>query len=428
MTHPKATKERLVEIVNRTFFQPGLFKLIRALALAIIGLGWCVGSVALAADPSVNIVAPSNEFGDVGATLGNVWDMNSLNDIAWTQPDSKNRTVQYTLKSAADPSVPPGGSGFVLRGVTPKGSDLVTAFYTNSQVSIPGNIYRYLIYRLYIAPHQPNEAGIERSNSRYLFSSQWGSNWPVQAFPYRRYSIPQRLGCPPSDAYGDWCTFFVDLAQPNLTGPGSPNPWNWGQPGASIEAFGLWPHENWCDSQCNPSGDSPDYFYLDYVYLVGEIVAKAPNYLYQIKWNATDPDGGLLISTLYYQRRDEILTPAQSPACNAANLASAWTFIGTNDITLAGQPSQHRVFLPLIFKTQVSNNTFGSGLEGPHNQTFSWNLANDTLYPRNKAYYICVVVEDSDGHKSYQVSSAPIFKAPPQADLVFTGLATDLLK
>jgi hypothetical protein len=321
----------------------------------------------------------------------------------------------------------------VLRGVTPKGSDLATAFYTNSQASIPGHIYRYLIYRMYLAPLQPYEIAetgdiIERSNSRYLFSPRWGSNWLVEAFPYRRYSDPQRLSCPPGDAYGGWCTFFVDLAQPNLTGPGSPNPWNWGQPGVRIEAFGLWPHENWCDSRCDPSGDSPDYFYLDHVYLLGEIVAKAPDYLYTIRWNVTDVDGGPLVSRLYYQRRDEILTPAQSPSCNAANLATAWTLFGTTSITLTPQPVQNRIFLPFIFKTQINSTPFGSGVVGSYNQAFNWNLTSNTVYPRNKAYYVCVVVEDSDGHKSYQVSSAPVFKAPPPADIVFSGLTTDLLK
>lgn len=402
-------------------------KQLRSLILAIIGFGLILHHPAMAADPAVNVVAPSNEFGDAGAALGNVWDMNSVSDVTWKQPDANNRAVQYTLKSATDPSVPAGGSGFVLRGVTPKGSDLVSAFYTNSQVSIPSQIYRYLIYRLYIAPHQPDEIGIERSNSRYLFSPQWGSNWQRDAFPYRRYSVPQRLGCPPTNAYGDWCTFFVDLARTDLTGPGSPNPWNWGQPGVRVEAFGLWPHENWCDSICDPSGDSPNYFYLDYVFLTGEIIAKPPNYKYTIRWNVSDPDGGQLNSTLYYQQRDEILTPAQSPSCSSANIITDWTAIpnGATSITASSLP--HRIFLPLVNSKQASNK-FGSGVVGSFNQSFEWDLTDHNQYPRSKAYYICVAVEDGNGNKSYQVSSAPVFKVPKSADLVLTGLSTDLVR
>lgn len=412
-------EKRWGERMKRFFYQISSFKLMRAFTLAVAMLGLSVSQVALAADPSANVVAPSNEFGDVGAALGNVWDMNSLSDIAWTQTDSKNRKVQYTLLSAGNPGVPAGGSGWVLQGVTPKGSDLATAFYTNSQVSLPSNIYHYLIYRLYLAPHQPDEAGIQLTNARLLYSSQWGSNWQVEAFPYRRYSRPQRLECPPPfTAYGGWCTFFRDLAQPDLIGPGSPNPWDWGQPGARVEAFGLWPHENWCDSKCDPSGDSPNYFYLDYVYLLGEIVAKEPDYTYTVKWNVGDPDGGQLISTLYYQRQDEILTPAQSPTCNAGNLASAWTPIlgGATSIDLGTAPSQYKLYLPLISKSTTAN-TFGSGVVGPFNQSYSWNLSDNNTYPRSKAYYVCVVVEDSDSNKTYQVSSAPVFKAP--AETVF---------
>jgi hypothetical protein len=270
-----------------------------------------------------------------------------------------------------------------------------------------------LIYRLYLAPHQPDEAGIQLTNARLLYTSQWGSNWLTEAFPSRRYSRPQRLECPPAGtAYGGWCTFFIDLAQSNLNGPGSPNPWVWGQPGARVEAFGLWPHENWCDSSCNPSGDTPNYFYLDYVYLTGNIVAKQPDYNYEIKWNVSDLDGGQLTSVLYYQQQNEILTPAQSPACNTANLASNWTAIpgGTSNITLSGVISPHKLFLPLILKN-TTNSTFGSGNEGPFNQSFVWNLSSGA-YLSGKVYYVCVVVEDSDGNKSYGVSLAPVVKVP----------------
>jgi hypothetical protein len=308
--------------------------------------------------------------------------------------------------------VPAGGSGFVLRGAAPKGSDLASAFYTDSSISIPSQLYRYLIYRSYIAPHQPGEEGIQLSNARLLYSSQWGSNWHAEAFPFRRYSKPQRLECPaPKTAYGGWCTFFVDMWQ-DLYVAGGPNPWDWGKPGARVESFGLWPHENWCDSTCAPSGDTPDYFFLDFVYLTGEIVAKSPNYNYTVKWQVGDADGGQLTSTLYYQQRDELLLPSQSPPCNASNLATAWTPIpgGTTTISVPGPSSTpYRVFLPIIAKNQ--SNIFGSGIIGPFNQSFVWSLASGTFI-EGKSYYVCVEVQDSNAHKSYGVSSAPVIKAP----------------
>ncbi|HXV42107.1 MAG TPA: hypothetical protein VEC96_03525, partial [Anaerolineae bacterium] len=393
--------------------QPGLLMAVRTLILAILGFGLGFNDVALAADPTGTVVAPSNEFGDAGAALGNVWDMNSLGDVAWTQPDANNRTVQYTLHPANAPGVPPGGNGWVLRGVTPRGSDLATAFYTNSTVSIPSHIYRYLIYRSYLAPHQPNELGIQLTNARILYSSQWDSNWQAVAFPNRRYSKPQRLECPPpKTAYGGWCNFFVDLSQ-NLYVAGGPNPWDWGQPGATVEAIGLWPHENWCNSTCAPSGDSPDYFYLDFVYLTGEIVAKAPAYNYTVRWNIADADGGQLVSSLYYQQQDEIRLPAQSPSCTAANLATAWTPIpgGTTSVTVGAAPAQpYRFFLPLLFKGNF--NAFGSGVVDPSNQSFTWNLSTGA-YIEGKVYYVCVVVQDSQGNKNYLASSAPVIKVPP---------------
>lgn len=386
--------------------------MVQILALAVIGLGWYADHIALAAEPTASVKAPSNEVGDVGATLGNVWDMNGLNDIAWTQPDSRNRTVQYSLHPANDPIVPPGASGYVIRGTSPKGSDLATAFYTNASVSIPSQIYRYLIYRSYIAPHQPDEAGIQLTNARLLYSSDWSSNWQETAFPTRRFSKPQRLECPPpKTAYGGWCTFFVDLSQ-NLYVSG-PNPWDWGQPGARVEAFGMWPHENWCNSVCAPSGDTPNFFFLDFVYLTGEIVAKLPDYKYTVKWHVADADGGLLTSTLYYQEQAELRLPSQSPACNASNLATAWKPIpgGTTTISIPSAP--YRAFLPFL-GSPLSNNTssFGSGIIGPYNQAFEWNLAS-SAYVEGKVYYVCVVVQDSNGHKNYQASSAPVIKAPP---------------
>lgn len=377
-------------------------KMIKALLLALATLILNFNGIALADDPGVNLAAPTANLGDLGAALGDVWNMDSTGDVVWTQPDSSNRTVEYTLENNVA-----GAYGQALRGEAPKGSDLASAFYADADLSLPGQVYRYLIYRAFIPPHQPNESGVQFTNGRILFSSEWGANWQGEPFENRRYSKPYAI-C----GYGQWCVYYFDLTQ-NLNGPGSPNPWNWGQPGAAVKAFGLWPHENWATSGGNPSGDSPDYFYLDYAYLTGEIVASpTTGYNYTVRWLVSDADGGLLTSNLYYQEQNELLTPAQSPACNAANLNSNWTAIpgATSTISLAALPN--RVFLPVILKPgQAQSSPFGSGVVGAYNQSFTWNLSSAT-YTEGKVYYVCAVVEDSDGNRSYGVSSAPVIKAP----------------
>jgi hypothetical protein len=338
----------------------------------------------------------------------------------WKQPSSNGSTTQYTLQTAGTASVP-GGYGLVLRGVTPSGKDLASAFYVDSSVSIPGNIYKYLIYRSAIAPFEGGDSGFQLTNARILYTSQWGtaSNWLTQAFPNRRSSQSQHL----CNSYGQFCTYFVDLSQ-DINGATSPNPWDWGQPGASIKAFGLWPHEQWCNG--NPctggSGDSPNYFYLDYVYLAGEIVAKSPAYTYDVRWNVNDPDGGAIDSTLYYQEIDEILTPAQSPTCDPNDMTgSGWTSITpgvTSSIDLsAGGP--FKIYLPLIIKSPSSvpppTNGFGSGVVGPYNQTYSWDLSGGA-YTIGKVYYVSVLVDDGGGNPTCSVSSAPVIKAPDVAN------------
>lgn len=378
---------------------PNKFRQFRvALPLFLLTLFCFTARQVRADNPAVTVVAPSHEIGDLGAALGNTWTMNSEADIAWTQPDSSGAAVEYTLRSGIS-----GAYGQILEGRTPKGSDLASAFYTNANVELPDQTYRYLIYRSYIAPQKAGEAGDQRTNGRILYASSWGPNWLLQAFPQRRYSRPHSI-C----GYGRWCVYFFDLRQ-NINGAGSPNPWDWGQPNALVKAFGLWPHENWATPSNDPSGDSPDYFYLDYLYLTGPIVTSPPpNSRYTVRWNTADPDGGWVTSKLYYQERNELLLPSQTPACNAS--LNGWTAIpgATTSIMLPGLPRQ--LFLPLILKNNLGGG-FGSGVVGPYNQSFEWNLAS-SVYQTGKVYYVCVEVTDQQGHKSYDVSLAPVIKVP----------------
>ncbi len=373
-----------------------LTKIVAAALLGLILLAGLSGP-ALADSPSVSIAAPSQAQGDMGAALGDVINGSSLSEIKWVQPDASSRTVQYNLSSG-----PTGTYGTALRGVTPKGSDLATAFYTSSSTSIPGSVYKYLVYRSWVKPHQSGEAGIQFTNGRILYASNWGSNWFFEAFPYRRYSKPYAM-CD----YGGWCVYFFDLRQ-NINGPGSPNPWQWAT--GSIKAFGLWPHENWATGSGNPSGDSPDEFYIDYLYLTGDIVSL--NDQYTIKWNVSDRDGGLIRSNLYYKESNELLLPSQSPACNAGNI-NTWTSLQANadSITLTALPAlPYRVFLPIIIKSPVASG-FSDGQIGPSNQDYVWTLT-DGVFTEGKVYYVCVEAVDPQNNKSYAVSSAPVIKTP----------------
>jgi len=161
--------------------------------LALLSSAALFASAGLAADPTVTVEAPSNEIGDVGAARGNVWDMSSTSDISWTQPDASNRNIDYSVAAGQS-----GAYGSALRGEHPKGSDLASAFYTNSSLSIPGNIYRYFLYRAWIAPQQPGEGGRtpESTNGRVLYTTQWGTpdNWETLAYPDLGV-IPNRILC-----------------------------------------------------------------------------------------------------------------------------------------------------------------------------------------------------------------------------------------
>ena len=365
---------------------------------------------ALADEPTVTIVAPSHEIGDAGAALDNVWDMNSVDDIVWKQPNSSGQTVQYSV----DPSV--GDTyGSALRGETPEGSDLASAFYVDSDVSIPSNVYRYFLYRTLIANHQPGEGGSESTNGRILYASQWGDNWLVEAFPFRRYSRPYAFHAQPDCDYGQWCLLFFDLAQSDLNSSGSPNPWDWGQPGSSVKAFGIWPHENWAvPGTLAPSGDSPNFFYLDFAYLTGEIVtSQPPESRYTVRWNVSDPDGGTVTSVLYFQEKEELLLPENSPACDAT--LTGWTPIPGGTSSFLTAPSPFRIYLPILLKSPGAPDAgadFGSGVIGSFNQSFEWDLSGSS-YTTGKVYYVCVVAEDSNGNQGFAVSSAPVIKVPP---------------
>lgn len=360
-----------------------------------------IASPALADGPTAEVAAPSHQFGDVGAALCNVWNMDSPDDIAWKQPNASGETVQYRVEENA-----PGAYGLVLRGETPQGSDLTTAFYTDLDVSIPDQTYHYFVYRAYIAPHQADEGGTDFTNGRIIYSPAWSDNWQSLLSVMRvsrAYETPD----------GEWVVYYFDL---NRDISRDVSEWHWGQPNEDVKAFGIWPHENWANADGSPSGDSPDYFYLDYAYLTGEIITNQAQ-TYTVRYYVSDPDGGSITSTLYYQEQDELLLPDEAPACDAS--LSDWTpipgAVRVNTLPVVNRP--HKVFLPAILKEGTAPPTgcepgFGSGQMDAYNQSFEWNLSGGA-YITGKVYYVCVVTEDETGNKGYAVSSAPVIKVPP---------------
>ncbi len=354
--------------------------------------------------PSVTVAAPTHQQGDMGAAVGDVIDGNNTGEIKWTQSNKSGETITYYRQSGVSGAF--GGNAWY--GHTPPGSDLAIAFYTNSSVSIPSNVYHYLLYRAWVDKHHdvpPNdEAGVQATNGVILYSSEWSTN--MQTLLDNRRSSKGYDIC----NFGGWCLYFFDLNQ-NIKGSPSPNLWDWGQPGARVEAFGLWVHENWATSFTPPvdrSGDSPNFFYIDYLYLTGDIVAL--NNQYTIKWQVNDPDGGEITSNLYYKESDELLLPSQSPVCNAATISN-WTSIqaDASRITLVSASGPYKVYLPIIIKTTPSS-TFGSGEVGPYNQQYVWNMSSG--FTDGKVYYVCIEVVDPQNNKGYAVSSAPVIKVP----------------
>jgi hypothetical protein len=392
------------------------YAIYRAVSYSLVVLMLLTGLIAgagtaLADSPDVSIEAPSHEIGDAGAAMGDVWNGSSVNEVKWTQPDAGGNTIDISTGQT------PGAFGGAIRGEAPEGKDLATAFHATSDVGIPTHIYKYVTYRAKISDISDGDTGAEAdTNGRVLFSTEWGSNWFYDAFPYRRTSkeysrVPplgnDRTACD----YDDWCIYFIDLTRNDIDG-GAPNNWDWGQSNVKAKAFGFWFHENWQVSGGDaPSGKSPDWFEVDYVYLTGDIVATDT---YTIKWNVADNDGGTITSTVYYQELDELQLPQDSPTCNAGSLGS-WTPVDSSSISVAGGPSlPNKYYLPIILKMPAggSDTDFGSGVIGAYNQSYALDVSNDNTFEPGKMYYICIVAEDPDGNRTYKVSSAPVIKVP----------------
>lgn len=332
------------------------------------------------AAPSAVVVAPSAAMGDFGASQGNVWDMDSTDDIVWTQSSSSGQTIKLTKL--------PGST--IVRGEVPEGKDLAIAFYADSAVNLPSSQYHHLTYKLKVAAE-----GNCQTNGRVIYAKSW-PNWmgnQIITHGFLPHEAP--MFCP----FGQTCTYYMDLSSNsnsyNPTWFTDPPPW----PTDPVKAFAMWPHEQWA----NCAG-GPDYFDLDYVYLTGDIVAREQDgYTYNVQWRVADPDGGTVTSTLRYQAVAELRLPTDSPVCNSGNFTSAWTFI-TQKVTNLTPPSlPKKLYLPLVTKGST-----GGGVTP--NESYTWNLSGGA-FEDGMSYYVCIRVDDG-ASQAYAVSSAPVIRVP----------------
>jgi hypothetical protein len=349
------------------------------------------GPIGVQAAPAVSIVAPSSAIGDFGASPagGNdVWDMNSTADIVWLQSDASGHTITLSQPEAG-----------IVHGVTPQGSDLAIGLYTSSSTNLPSSQYHNLLYRLRIAAGpQPACA----TNGRVLYTTQWPDWLGHQKYTNAYSPELEPLYCP----YGQYCLYYIDLSSNSNgstipTWPFSSPPW----PTDGVKGFGMWPHERWynCSGQTGPS-----YFDLDFVYLTGDIVARAadsPPYRYTVKYNATDADGGTGTADFYYRQFDELQLPSNSPTCNSGNLA-AWTHFDQRSISFGAAPPTYprKVYLPILM------GGISGGGTGQYNQTYVWDLSSGG-YQDGKSYYLCIRVSDGTT-PAFAFSTAPVIRVP----------------
>jgi hypothetical protein len=339
------------------------------------------GPIGTQAAPSVSIAAPSAAIGDFGASQGNVWDMDRVTDIVWTQEP-------FPLQKLA--------GGTIVRGRIPEGEDLGIGFYTSPTTNLPSSQYHHLTYRLKIAAE-----GNCLTNGRILYAKAW-PNWlghQVYSHGFLPHSWP--MNCPP----GEWCIYYMDLSSNSNDIAGAdtatwftdPPPW----PTDGVKAFGMWPHERWGPG-CS---GGPDFFDIDYVYLTGDVVAREKDgYTYTLKWNVSDPDGGTITSILRYKEVPELLLPSESPTCDSSNFETEWTYIGQKTTDLSPGPSYpNKIYLPIILGG-------ASGGMGPFNETYEWDLSGPE-FGDGLSYYVCIEVDDGTS-QSYEVSSAPVIRVP----------------
>jgi hypothetical protein len=370
---------------------------------------WSSGVLSAA---TATILAPSAEDGDFGASLGNVWDMDSVADIVIV-PD------RVWLEKSPVP-------GTIVRGHAPRVAYAVwpIGFYDSPTVPIPTSKYHHMIYRLRIAAEGTCETNGLIALSRTSTSS------PAFSILYSNGFLPQipPMNCP----FGEFGIYYVDLATnqngslcPTWTGspsPSSPSPWL-----GTVRAFGIAPHEYWWPPTCAPGASGgPEYYDLDFVYLTGEIVAREQDgYKYTARWNVANPAGVTVTSTMRYMQVDELRLPSLSPACTRSDFHP--------DNPPPPPPGlDHTLFMPLALKTGSDGrwSNFASvvrtttNVQGTSEQNYVLDFSDSYRFADGKSYYLCIEVDDGTS-QSYVVSSAPVIRVPLSPRFGGCGLKTE---
>ncbi|MGQ9793740.1 MAG: hypothetical protein ACUVSF_08660 [Anaerolineae bacterium] len=349
--------------------------------------------------PMVTILAPSAAMGDFGANRKNVWDMADLRDIVMA--DNADELSLLTIDGNT-----------ILRGNMRDGPPHVgwIAFWGSSSELFPAAQHHHMIFRMKIQARSDCW-----TNGRVGYAKAWSGNKDVvikssiTTYPYVPHISP--MNCP----YGSFCIYYIDLARnnnwpywPTWRTAGSVNdPSTWlSDP---VRGVALVPHE-WCVKTGGVPNGNPEYFDLDFVYLTGDIVARAEDgYRYLMRCDISAPGAQAVTVTIRYQELHELRPPGQEPPCNAQLFNSTWRDFNPPARTVIqlapSEPPQpvgdNRIFLPVIARAPG-----GSG-----NLNYPLDFSDATRFKDGKSYYLCVQA-DNGAYQVYQVSSAPVIRVP----------------
>jgi hypothetical protein len=347
--------------------------------------------------PEVTFVAPAASMGDYGANHGNVWDM--------AEPEPRDIVYQqepFKLERR------PESEGTIVRGY-PGERVLAIALWASSQAVFPADQYHHMVFRLRI--QAPPSCW---TNGRVGYATRW-PNWYPYHFRRSNGYVPHidPLNCP----YGSYCIYYADLARYSNY-PGSPT-WFGDQStdGQSawvrdpIKAFAILPYE-WCvDSRNNKTG-WPSYFDLDFVYLTGDVVARAEDgYRYTLRYALSAPDSDVITATIRYQERHEMTLTGQQPPCNANNWDKDWrdfnpvarrvTVIKPPQVDPPERVGNHTVYLPVIRTASASGN----------HESYTLDFSDGRQFTDGKSYYLCIEADDGT-NRTYQGSDTPVVRVP----------------
>lgn len=352
---------------------------------------------------TATILAPSAAMGDFGASLGNVWDMDSTADV---------QIVPTRVELTMSP-VP----GTIVRGYAPQIQGYFPIGLYGSTTPMPADRYHHAIYRLRIA-----EQGICATNGRIAYSREYTETLKgvkVEAVCSNAF-LPhaEPMFCP----FGHFGVYYVDMAS-NDNGspcptwgtakPSDPSPWLAGE----IRGFGIVPHEYWEPRTCGDGG-GPAYYDLDFVYLTGDIVAReqdTPKYRYTLRWQIFHSRGATVTSTIMYKEMHELQLADDAPSCASVD------FHAPNELPPQSPPTnfEARVYMPAVIKTGSSGPwqdfdpvvQVTEVVQGVTDLSYQLDFSDDSTFLDGKSYYLCIETDDGTS-QHYTVSSAPVIRVP----------------